>query len=106
MGVEDALVLAEVLARVQEKVEGGHGNRGGLVEAALGVYNEVRYQRTQDVIHSTRQACDLFHWKDPEVSKSSEKYGQAITPLFLRVWEIDIDGMVEGALAQLDAKTA
>jgi salicylate hydroxylase len=73
------------------------------VERALGVYNEVRYARTQEVVQSTRAACDLFQWRDPEVGRNPERFGREITELFHRVWKYDIDGMVEEALAKLDA---
>lgn len=115
MGIEDALLLAGLLAEVKRRVaearddsDGAERNsrrrRGKLLEAALAVYNEARYERTQDVVRSTRAACDLFHWKDPAVGRDREKFGAAITELFRRVWEYDVDGMVEDALKQLDAR--
>lgn len=103
MGIEDALVLASLLEGVDQRVRrsGGVG-QGALVERALEVYNEVRYERTQDVVQSTRKACDLFHWKDPEVRKSPEKFGKEITERFYKVWNYDLEGMVKGALVKLD----
>ncbi|KAK4142223.1 salicylate hydroxylase [Dichotomopilus funicola] len=104
MGIEDALVLAALLEGVHKRVgqNGGGGRKAALVERALEVYNEVRYERTQDVVQSTRKACDLFHWKDPEVRRSPEKFGKDITARFDKVWNYDLEGMVEGALAKLD----
>ncbi|KAK4129970.1 FAD/NAD(P)-binding domain-containing protein [Trichocladium antarcticum] len=107
MGIEDALVLAEVMGAVQKKLgESGGGAKGPLVEAALAAYNELRYGRTQDVVQSTRGACDLFHWVDPELSGNSESFGRDITARFNKIWEYDLEGVVKAALAQLDAATA
>ncbi|KAK3353951.1 hypothetical protein B0T25DRAFT_503089 [Lasiosphaeria hispida] len=96
LGIEDAAVLAPLLEAV---ARGG----GGGVERALGAYNEVRYQRTQDIVQWTRQACDYFHWTDPEVGSDFEKFGKAITPKFHAIWEYDINVSVEKALAQYKA---
>ncbi|KAK4156110.1 salicylate hydroxylase [Chaetomidium leptoderma] len=109
MGIEDALVLAALLADVAGRVGGGSGEqpaKGVLVKAALEVYNEVRYGRTQDVVQSTRAACDLFHWADPAVGRDPERFGREITARFFRVWEYDVEGMVEEALARLDARVS
>ncbi|KAK0732161.1 hypothetical protein B0H67DRAFT_94905 [Lasiosphaeris hirsuta] len=96
LGIEDAAVLAPLLEAV-------HASGGGDVEGALRAYNEVRYRRTQDVVQWTRQACDYFHWTDPEVGTDFEKFGRAITPKFHAIWEYDIEAGVEKALAQYKA---
>ncbi|KAL2020613.1 hypothetical protein VTK56DRAFT_8103 [Thermocarpiscus australiensis] len=105
MGIEDALVLAALLAAVKERVRDG-GKKVGLVEDALAVYNEVRYVRTQEVVQSTRKACDLFHWRDPAVARDGDAFGREITPLFHRIWDYDVDGMVDEALALLRERTS
>ncbi|KAK4112661.1 FAD/NAD(P)-binding domain-containing protein [Canariomyces notabilis] len=115
MGIEDALVLAELLAEVDRRVrvrapglenEERELERGKerLVETALALYNAVRYERTQGVVRSTRAACDLFHWKDPAVGRDPERFGREITGMFHAVWDYDVEGMVVGALAQWDAR--
>ena len=109
MGIEDALVLAELMAEVQRKkrLKAGSGSGGsddvqGLVEAALAAYSEVRYERTQEVVRSTRAACDLFHWQDPEISGDPEKFGRDITARFHRIWDYDVERMVQEALSLLN----
>ncbi|KAH6631220.1 hypothetical protein F5144DRAFT_488859 [Chaetomium tenue] len=104
MGVEDALVLAAVLGVVGERGEGGEkGDRKKLLERALQVYNEVRYSRTQWVVQATREACDLFQWRDEAVARNSEQFGREITERFHRVWGYDVNGMVEEVLVKLRA---
>ncbi|AEO58351.1 hypothetical protein MYCTH_2305618 [Thermothelomyces thermophilus ATCC 42464] len=103
MGIEDALVLGALLAEANKRwtgVEKDSDGKGRLVEKALEVYNDVRYLRTQEVIHSTRKACDLFHWRDPDVARDPEGFGKEITELFYEIWKYDVDGMVERAVAK------
>ncbi|KAK0641872.1 hypothetical protein B0T16DRAFT_420672 [Cercophora newfieldiana] len=94
MGIEDALVLSELMNAVARGV--------GSVEKALEVYNEVRYARTQAVVEATRRACLLFHWQVEEVGNDGSKFGKEISPMFLKVWEYDQEKMAEDALAKLE----
>ncbi|KAK1758773.1 salicylate hydroxylase [Echria macrotheca] len=105
LGIEDALVLAGLMEAVGKRVVSESGeNKKALVEKALEVYNEVRYERTQAVVRVTRKACLLFHWQVPEVGDDGEKFGKAITPMFHKVWNYDVEGMVGDAVARLAAK--
>jgi len=76
-----------------------------LLERALGVYEEVRYERTQGVVRATREACDLFHWRG-EDGRDPGRFGREITKRFHRIWEYDVDGMVDEALRVLDERVA
>ncbi|KAK0747100.1 hypothetical protein B0T18DRAFT_413107 [Schizothecium vesticola] len=98
LGIEDALVLAELM----EELHKGWATDGGqaMVERALQAYNDVRYHRTQRVVADTRHACLLFHWQD-EKGEKGEQFGEAITPMFHHVWEGDVPGMVGDASARL-----
>lgn len=104
MGIEDALVLSALLEDVA--VRGGDGeSKGAMIKAALGVYNDVRYERTQWVVQATRYACDLFEWEDgAAVGTDGERFGGEITKTFHKVWEYDVEGMVREALKGLGRK--
>ncbi|KAL2193952.1 hypothetical protein P885DRAFT_44190 [Corynascus similis CBS 632.67] len=108
LGVEDALVLGVLLAEVDKKWREGEDDvfsrKGEMVEKAFEVYNEVRYDRTQEVVQSTRKTCDLFQWRDSEVGEDSERFGREITARFYRVWDYDVNRMVEEALAKFSGK--
>lgn len=103
LGIEDALVLSSLLEAVAQRVDSS-GDRKALVEAALDAYNQVRYERTQAVVRATRRACLLFHWQVPDVGGDGEKFGQAITPLFHKVWNFDAESMVWDAAQKLKGK--
>ena len=97
MGVEDALCLAVLLAEVGRRVQRGE-KRGVLVERALTVYHAVRYERTQGVVRATREAVDLFQWRDEEVGRDPVRFGREIEGMFRAVWEYDVEGMVREAV--------
>jgi salicylate hydroxylase len=99
LGVEDALVLAELLDELHKGWNKGGGY--GRVKRALQAYSDVRYDRTQKVVQDTRQACLLFHWQVEEVGGDGEKFGGAITPKFHHVWQGDVPGMVGDALGRV-----
>ncbi|KAL2259877.1 hypothetical protein VTK26DRAFT_6304 [Humicola hyalothermophila] len=115
MGIEDALALSELLAAVQRRVAGlkdeeadgeqKEARKKKLIEQALRVYTDVRYERAQDVVQSTRKACELFHWKDPEVARDPKRFGDEITPRFHKIWEYDLEGMVKEALRLFESRT-
>ncbi|KAK0750075.1 hypothetical protein B0T18DRAFT_320929 [Schizothecium vesticola] len=99
LGVEDALVLAELLDELHKGWDRGAGY--GRVNRALQAYSDVRYDRTRKVVRDTRQACLLFHWQVEEVGGDGEKFGEAITPKFCHIWQGDVPGMVGDALGRL-----
>lgn len=49
------------------------------------------------LVRETRKAVDLFEWKDPEISQDSQKYGAEVTWRFHKIWNYDIDGMLNEA---------
>ncbi|KAM0808592.1 putative Salicylate hydroxylase [Seiridium cardinale] len=99
-GMEDALVLAELL----QALDGDAGvksvkSRAEMGRDALKVYNDVRYERTQWLVKRTREACDLFQWKDPDVGSDSDKFGEEITWRFRQIWNYDVDAMATEAVS-------
>lgn len=93
-GIEDACLLAELLLAVDG---GDAARRGRGLEAALEVYSEARYERTQWLVRHTREIVDLFEWEVPEVAKDPEAFGNEVSWRFHRVWDFDVGKMVEDA---------
>ncbi|KAI0010493.1 hypothetical protein F4779DRAFT_639275 [Xylariaceae sp. FL0662B] len=98
-GIEDALVLANVLAAANKKldIEASKG-KIKLCRDALAVYNSVRYDRTQWLVGASREAAALFQWQDETVGDDFEKFLPQISSHFHKIWDNDIDGMVKEAL--------
>lgn len=105
-GIEDACLLAELLRRVQDVVQqqqcssAEEGSRVSLVSClgtAFSMYSNARFERTQWLVQHSRETVDLFEWKEPEIAKDPEKYGEAVTWRFHKIWYYDIDKMVKEA---------
>lgn len=107
-GMEDALVLSELLEAVDKGEAAGRSGRRSKVEMcrdALRAYNDVRYERTQWLVANTRDACDLFQARYGEVGSDWEKFAKEITWRFYKIWEYDVDGMVKEALEDFQDKS-
>jgi salicylate hydroxylase len=94
MGIEDALALSAALETAQASLQTPGADKGRAVRAALRVFDESRRERSQWLVHHTRDSVDLFQWRDPEVSRDPERFGHEITWRFHRIWNYDLDAMV------------
>lgn len=106
-GIEDAFLLAELLQTVRDGSDGDNNNNkplGARLAAALEVYSDVRYGRTQWLVKHSRDAVDLFQWKDKELSRSADDFGREITWRFHEIWHYDVEKMVEEARQKLGAR--
>lgn len=125
LGVEDALCLAGLVqalprqirrrreegvvrsALVEKKPEGEERRdveveKGKLlVERALKIYNDLRYERTQWVMQATREAVDLFQWKDGR-GREPVEFAKEITEKFHKIWNYGVDDMVQKAVEELE----
>lgn len=101
-GIEDALLLAELLAAVQSR-----GDRDTLrqrVEAALSVYNETRYERTQWLVESSRSNGDISEWRYDGVGRDHRKFEHEEKWRLDKIRNYDTDMMVQEALELLQSK--
>lgn len=104
-GIEDALVLATAIDRVNKTVcDAGitGGERVNMCSKALSVYNRVRYERTQWLVGATREACSLFQACRASGSAENEVFGEGISRLFLEIWDYDVDRMVKETVSSLE----
>jgi salicylate hydroxylase len=109
-GIEDALLLAELVQAVRDGTGGGGAGQGdeetttvgARMAAALEVYSDMRHGRTQWLVKHTRDAVDLFQWKDRDLSRSADGFGREITWRFHEIWHYDVDKMVEEARQKLE----
>ncbi len=101
-GVEDALVLATLMKAVESGSVGG--SRAERIRAALLTYNEIRYERTQWLVESSRVVGELFEWQDEHCGRDAEKFGREIDWRSHRIWDFDVDGMVRDAETQFSER--
>lgn len=91
-GVEDALALATVLDKVQKSgVE-----KGRALQAALKAYSSVRLERSQWLVQSSREVCEVYELAYEGTGNEPEKCKQEIEWRAHRIWYFDIDRMLQG----------
>ncbi len=95
MGVEDALVIAEVLGMVQ--AAGSHISTSQAVAGALQAYSTTRMERSQWLVRASRQAGDIYQWRHPVAGKNAEKCATEFGALARKIWDFNVDDMVADA---------
>lgn len=96
-GIEDCLTLSALLEAVSRQPR---LNQSATVRTALQVYNNVRYERSQWLVDSSRIIGDVYEWRDPECGSNHKKIAHEIYTRSHKVWDYDVDAMVENALDQ------
>jgi salicylate hydroxylase len=100
IGVEDALSICTLLERVNEtlgrggKTPGASGGAAGLIEKAFRVYDAVRAPRSQWLVKSSREVCDIYEWNYPATGTDWVKCLGEITARSHKLWYFDITGML------------
>lgn len=103
MGVEDALVLAELLARVQAgPIEG----RPWQLAAALQAYSGVRIERTQWLVQSSREMGDIYEWRYPPTGKDGAKIQAEFSQRARKIWDFDVNVMLDEARKEFEKQVA
>ncbi|KAI0171335.1 hypothetical protein BJ166DRAFT_219708 [Pestalotiopsis sp. NC0098] len=95
-GMEDALVLAELLKAASEASD--QRFRAIMCRRLLYEYYDARFSRTQWLVRETRRACDLFQWRDPLVGSDTRKFENKIKEMFYRIWGFDVEESTEEAV--------
>ncbi|KAK3297386.1 uncharacterized protein B0H64DRAFT_440856 [Chaetomium fimeti] len=91
MGVEDALVLSELLGDVQSLPVAA---RPRSIPAAFQAYSAVRMERTRWLMQSSRDMGDILEWRYPATGRDSAKIKTEFEKRARKIWDFDVDGMV------------
>ncbi|PLB37528.1 FAD-dependent oxidoreductase [Aspergillus candidus] len=96
IGVEDTLALSVLLDGVARGVESGTVvDKAKALEAAFAAFSSVRHERSQWLVQSSREACDIYEWKHPDFGADMDRAHEEITRRSHRIWYFDIEGMLE-----------
>lgn len=100
IGVEDALALCTLLEHAANTLalssqDPGAADAAGVVEAALQIYDQVRPPRSEWLVTSSREVCDIYEWVHPETGEDWEKCLAQIRMRSNRLWYFDIEGMLK-----------
>ncbi|KAI3390923.1 hypothetical protein diail_8350 [Diaporthe ilicicola] len=94
MGIEDALVLVEVLARASP---GPVRERPRKLAAALRAYSAVRIERSQWLVQSSRDMGDMYQWRYPGIANDGAKIKAEFNKRAEKIWNFDLDEMLNKA---------
>jgi salicylate hydroxylase len=94
VGIEDARCLASVFEEVMHAVIYTDTPKSEILTAAFESYNFVRHERTQWLIRSSREVCDIYEWADSATGEDPEKCFEEIKWRSHKIWYFDFTGMV------------
>jgi salicylate hydroxylase len=94
IGVEDALALITVIDKAIRDIYSEQKTKEDALTAALKAYSDVRYERSQWLVRSSREVCGTYEWLNPEIGDDLEKGFEDVKERSHRIWDFDIDGML------------
>lgn len=99
MGVEDALVVCEVLDVARDRIgrdEPGQidGRKTSPIEKALQVYSRERMSRSQWVVRSSREMGQMYQWRYGPTGRDVERSRTKLERASRRIWDYDVEDMV------------
>jgi salicylate hydroxylase len=104
MGVEDALVLAELLAHVQTLPAVAEGPPS--LAAALRAFSAVRMERTRWCMQSSRDMGDICEWRYPDTGQDRARIKAEFERRARTLWDFDVDGMVTQAIKDYERRVS
>jgi 2-polyprenyl-6-methoxyphenol hydroxylase-like FAD-dependent oxidoreductase len=96
-GVEDCLALVGLLQLVSEYPK---TLRPTAVQVALQVYNNVRYDRSQWIMDTSRAIGEIYEFRNQDCLSDHEKIAREIHDRSHKIWDYDINVMVDDSLDQ------
>ncbi|KAL2864365.1 uncharacterized protein BJX67DRAFT_223793 [Aspergillus lucknowensis] len=94
IGVEDALALCVVLESAAGEIRAGRRGKGDALGAALKVFSEVRHERSQWLVRSSREVCETYEWINPECGQDMAKGFEDVKARSHKIWYFDIEEML------------
>ena len=92
IGIEDTLALCTLLEMTFSRNRGTSSDVN--IEHALAVYSSVRRGRSQWLVKSSREVCDIYEWRHPETGTDMDKCLAEITERSHKLWYFNIDEML------------
>ncbi|TVY80368.1 FAD-dependent monooxygenase azaH [Lachnellula suecica] len=101
-GIEDALALAEVLAAVQKKTS--VVPIAAVIPEALEAYNEVRYERGQWLVESSRIVGTMYERQHEQTNDDEDEWRREFSLRCHTIWDFDVQAMVGWELEAFERK--
>ncbi|KAI0124995.1 putative salicylate hydroxylase [Xylariales sp. AK1849] len=115
MGVEDAVVLCEVLDVAQTNLRvslnlsdelGAQENvtlRRLAVERALHAYSVTRKERSQWLVRSSREMGEMYQWRHGPTGRDSQRCHDKLEQASRKLWDFSVDEMIVDARSKANA---
>jgi salicylate hydroxylase len=86
--VEDAFVLSNLLGQVKSAAD---------IENAFQAYDAIRRPRSQKVVKTSREAVDIYEFKNPKLGFDFEKVRKELESRMRWIWEEDMPNQLRRA---------
>lgn len=103
-GIEDALCLADLMERAVTAMQTGRLSKVEALSTAFSVYSNVRYQRSQWLVKTSHEVCEIYEWNDAETGQDADKCFQEIKQRSHKIWHFDYEGMLAEAAAKFEMR--
>ena len=92
MAMEDAFICAELLMRVDDKVD---------ISEAFKVYDAIRRPRSQRLVTTSREAGQLYHF---ELTENDQQLKENLENRMKWIWDADHQAELDQAVAMLEER--
>lgn len=97
VGVEDALCLSTLLEKAVSLLEEDKTTKAEALKLAFLTFNTIRRQRTQWLVQSSRDVCEIYEWNHPKTGSDTEKCFEEIKRRSHKIWYFDYAEMIREA---------
>ena len=99
-GIEDALCLTVLMEKVVADARQTPDDKARAIRAAFATYDAVRRTRSQWLVNSSRQVCDLHQqaeWANSTGLAKARTCFEEIKDRSLKIWHFDYNSMIDEA---------
>lgn len=98
VGVEDVLVLCEVLDTARGRVGNGSATSSRVaIEQALQAFSQTRIERSQWIVRSSREMGEMYQWRYEPTGRDVQKCKAKLDQASRKVWDFNVNNMVAEA---------
>jgi len=94
VGVEDALCLSALLDKAGSMTENNKASKFEALKLAFLTFNSIRRKRTQWLVQSSHDVCEIYEWNHPRTGSHPEKCFKEIKRRSHKIWNFDYEDMV------------
>lgn len=105
VGIEDSLCLVTAIeAAFGQYRDGGDISAGEALRAAFSAYDEVRRERSQWLVKSSREVSEIYEMTHPDTGRDMEKCLREIERRSHKIWYFDYELMLKETRYGLKAR--